>query len=115
MQETLDLAMDLNTEMANMYPCQALPGSPIFLEAKMNGWKLPDTFEGYAFLSYDCQPLPTRYVSAEDVLRFRDEAWTKFFTNPKYLDMVETKFGKKERENIENMSKIKLKRRALGD
>ena len=27
MQQTLDLALELNTEMANMYPCQALPGS----------------------------------------------------------------------------------------
>ena len=28
MQQTLDLALELNTEMVNMYPCQALPGSP---------------------------------------------------------------------------------------
>jgi len=28
MQQTLDLALELNTEMANMYPCQALPSSP---------------------------------------------------------------------------------------
>ena len=34
MQETLDLALDLNTEHANFYPCQALPGSPLYLEAK---------------------------------------------------------------------------------
>ena len=27
MKQTLDLALELNTEMANMYPCQALPGS----------------------------------------------------------------------------------------
>ena len=30
MQETLDLAIDLNTEHANFYPCQALPGSPLY-------------------------------------------------------------------------------------
>jgi radical SAM superfamily enzyme YgiQ (UPF0313 family) len=115
MQETLDLAMQLNTEMANMYPCQALPGSPIHLEAKLNNWELPDSYEGYAFLSYDCKPLPTRYVSAEDVLRFRDEAWQTFFSNPSYLGMIEHKFGVKERKNIEEMAKIRLKRKLLGD
>jgi radical SAM superfamily enzyme YgiQ (UPF0313 family) len=64
MQETLDLALELNTEMANMYPCQALPGSPMYHIAKRNNWKLPDSFEGYAFLSYQCQPLPTKYVTS---------------------------------------------------
>ena len=31
MQETLGLALELNTEMVNMYPCQALPGSPLYI------------------------------------------------------------------------------------
>ncbi len=68
MQETLDLALELNTEMANMYPCQALPGSPIYNTAKRLGWALPDSYEGYAFLSYESQPLPTKYISSAEVL-----------------------------------------------
>lgn len=115
MQETLDLALELNTEMANMYPCQALPGSPMYFMAKRNGWKLPESYSGYAFLSYDCQPLPTKYVSAADVLRFRDTAWQTYFTNERYLQLVERKFGVKERANIEAMTKIKLRRKLLGD
>lgn len=115
MQETLDLAMELNTEMANMYPCQALPGSPMYNIAKKNGWALPDSYEGYAFLSYESQPLPTKYVSSADVLRFRDEAWQTYFTNPAYLNLVEQKFGVQERKNIEDMSSIHLKRKILGD
>ncbi|MBS4051837.1 MAG: B12-binding domain-containing radical SAM protein [Methylomonas sp.] len=115
MQQTLDLAMELNNEMANMYPCQALPGSPMHQLAKRNGWTLPDSFEGYAFLSYECQPLPTKYLSAAQVLKFRDEAWQKYFTNPAYLDLVETRFGRRERKNVEDMASIKLKRRLLGD
>lgn len=115
MQQTLDLALELNTEMANMYPCQALPGSPIYWTAKQNGWKLPDSFEGYAFLSYDSQPLPTNHLSAEQVLKFRDEAWHTYFTNPAYLDVVEKTFGPTERQNVVDMSKIKLKRKILGD
>lgn len=115
MQQTLDLAIELNAEMANMYPCQALPGSPMYHIAKKNGWSLPDSYEGYAFLSYESQPLPTKYVSAADVLRFRDEAWQKYFSNPDYLNLVEKRFGLQERRNIEDMAKIRLKRKLLGD
>jgi radical SAM superfamily enzyme YgiQ (UPF0313 family) len=115
MQETLDLAIELNTEMANMYPCQALPGSPIYHEAKKNGWALPKSYEGYGFLSYESQPLPTKYLTSAEVLKFRDEAWQQYFTNSKFLDLIEKKFGVQERVNIEHMTKIKLKRVILGD
>jgi radical SAM superfamily enzyme YgiQ (UPF0313 family) len=115
MQQTLDLALELNTEMANLYPCQALPGSPMYYTAKQNGWKLPDTFEGFAFLSYESEPLPTKYLTSAEVLKFRDEAWHKYFTNPNYLNLVENRFGLEERKNVEHMSAIKLKRKLLGD
>ncbi len=113
MQETLDLAIELNTEMANMYPCQALPGSPMYHIARKNGWELPDSYEGYAFLSYESQPLPTKYLSSAEVLRFRDAAWQSYFTNPEYLNLVEMKFGLQERKNVEDMSSIPLKRKIL--
>ena len=113
MQQTLDLALELNTETANMYPCQALPGSPLYYTAKTNGWKLPDDYAGYAFLSYASQPLPTRHLSAAEVLRFRDQAWHSYFTNPAYLNLVETKFGTEERRNVEDMTKIRLRRKLL--
>lgn len=115
MQETLNLMLELNTEMANMYPCQALPGSPMHQMARKNGWKLPDSFEGYAFLSYECQPLPTKHLTAAQVVKFRDEAWQKYFTNPAYLDLVERKFGAQERKNVQDMASIRLKRKILGD
>lgn len=115
MRETLDLALELNTEMANMYPCQALPGSPMYYTAKRNNWALPDSYEGYAFLSYESQPLPTKYLSAAEVLQFRDSAWQEYFTNADYLDLVEGKFGLQERRNIEDMSAIRLNRKILGD
>ena len=55
MQQTLDLAKELNTEMANMYPCMPLPGSALYHTALANGWALPDSYAGYAFLSYESQ------------------------------------------------------------
>jgi len=115
MQQTLDLALELNTEMANMYPCQALPGSPLYVEARKHGWPLPDSYAGYGFLSYDSQPLATRHVSAAEVLRFRDEAWHTYFTNPAYLDLVARKFGGEQRANVEAMAKHRLRRRLLED
>lgn len=115
MQETLDLALELNTEMANMYPCQALPGSPMYYTAKSKGWALPDSYEGFAFLSYEARPLPTNHLSAAQVLRFRDQAWQTYFTHPDYLRLVESRFGDRERKNVEGMASVPLKRKLLGD
>jgi hypothetical protein len=83
--------------------------------AQRNGWALPGSYEGYAFLSYESEPLRTKHLSAADVLRFRDEAWQRYFTNPNYLALVERRFGARERANVEDMTTIKLKRKLLGD
>jgi anaerobic magnesium-protoporphyrin IX monomethyl ester cyclase len=114
MQETLDLSIELNTEMWNGYPAMALPGSPLYQTAKKNGWNLPDSYEGYGFLSYDCQPLPTKFLSAADVLRFRDEAFYKYFKRPQYLDLIERKFGAQQRANFLELLKVGLNRKLLG-
>jgi radical SAM superfamily enzyme YgiQ (UPF0313 family) len=115
MQETLDLALELNCEHANFYAAMALPGSPLYLEAKKNNWELPQTFDEFAFLSYDCKPLRTKSLSSAEVLKFRDEAWQKYFTHKPFLELVESKFGMQSRQNVEDMSKINLKRKVLGD
>ena len=115
MQATLDLALEINAETANMYPCQALPGSPLHVKAVQNGWKLPSTPEGYAFLSYESEPLATKYCTSAEVLSFRDRAWSTYFSNPAYLALVEKRFGIEQRKNVEAMAKVKLKRKILGD
>jgi radical SAM superfamily enzyme YgiQ (UPF0313 family) len=115
MQETLDLALELNTEFANMYTCQALPGSPLYLLCVRNGWPLPTSYEGYAFLSYECEPMPTKHLTPAQVLKFRDDAWHAYFSHPPYLDLVERRFGAEQRKNVERMASIRLRRRLLGD
>jgi anaerobic magnesium-protoporphyrin IX monomethyl ester cyclase len=115
MQETLDLALELNCEHANFYAAMALPGSALHRDAMQNNWELPQTFEEYAFLSYDCRPLRTKTLTGPEVLKFRDEAWHKYFSHKPFLDLVETKFGADSRQNLEEMSQIKLKRKLLGD
>lgn len=114
MRETLDLAIELNTEHANFYPCQALPGSPLYFEAQKKGWEIPNTFEEYAFFSYECKPLPTNYCSSKEVLKFRDDAWNEYFTNSNFLNKIKNKFGEKNAKNIKDLTKIKLKRKILG-
>jgi len=115
MQDTLDLSIDLNCEFANYYSAMAYPGSKLYLDAIREGWELPSDYVGFSQHAYRTQPLPTKYISAAEVLRFRDKAFLEYYTNDKYLDMIKSKFGAETRQDIENMTKIKLKRKLLGD
>jgi anaerobic magnesium-protoporphyrin IX monomethyl ester cyclase len=115
MQDTLDLSIDLNCEFANYYSAMAYPGSKLFLDALKEGWELPDEHVGYSQHSYETKPLPTKHIGAAEVLKFRDEAFLKYYKNPVYLDMIESKFSLQTRRDIEKMTKIKLKRKLLGD
>ena len=115
MQETLDLAIKANCEFANFYCAMAYPGSKLYDEALAKGWKLPESWIGYSQHSYECLPLSTEHVSAREVLRFRDEAFNAYFTNPPYLKMVRRKFDGKKVEHIQKMVSISLKRKLLGD
>jgi coproporphyrinogen III oxidase-like Fe-S oxidoreductase len=115
MQETLDLAKELNCEFANFYCVMPYPGSKLYQETIEKKIKLPDSWIGYSQHSYECQPLPTQYLKAEEVLKFRDFAFNEYFTSHKYLNMIEEKFGLEARNHIKEMTKIKLKRKILGD
>ena len=48
MQDTLDMAIDLNCEFANFYSAMAYPGSKLYLDAIKEGWELPETYVGYS-------------------------------------------------------------------
>jgi len=115
MQQTFDLALELNTPMANFYSCMAYPGSPLYNQAVANGLKLPDSYAGFSQHSYECQPLPTRYLSAEQVLKFRDFAWRKYHSEPDFQNMIKENFGDAAVDQINDSLKIKLKRKILGD
>ena len=113
MQQTLDLAIELNCEFANFYSAMAYPGSPLFRMAVDNGWALPETWSGFSQHSYDCLPLPTEKLSAAEVLGFRDEAFDRYFSTKRYLDMVTQKFGWDARTHIERMASHNLQRKIL--
>jgi len=115
MQKTLDLSLELCTLAWNAYPAMALPGSLLFKQALNRNENLPTTYSGYSFHAYDTIPLPTENLTPADIVKFRDEAFTTYHTHLPFLEKVERKFGKNARKNIEKMTKIKLKRKLLGD
>ena len=73
MEETLDFALELNTELANFYCAMAYPGSRLYDIAIQEGWDLPKEWHCYSQHSYETLPLPTKYISAGGVLKFRDD------------------------------------------
>ncbi|MEM4259547.1 MAG: radical SAM protein [Candidatus Pacearchaeota archaeon] len=113
MQETLDLALRQNCEFANFYCAIAWPGSKLYEDTIRNGISVPQKWEDYAQHSYNFLPLPTKNLSPEQVLKFRDDAFYKYFTNQNYLNMIEHKFGQKARSHIEYMTRVKLRRKIL--
>ena len=115
MQKTLDLSLELNTIAWNGYAVMALPGSRVYKEAIEAGHELPSEYVGYSFHSYETKPLPTEHLAPAEILKFRDEAWMTYHTYPPFLEKIEKLHGVKIRKNIEDMTKIKLKRRILGD
>jgi len=115
MRETLDMAIDLNCEFANFYCAMAYPGSKLYDIAIKEGWKLPKEWHGFSQHSYETLPLPTKHLTAKEVLKFRDDAFHEYFENPNYLRMIEEKFGPKVRGHIEQMTSVRLKRRLLKD
>ena len=115
MKFTYDFAEETNSEMVNFYSAMAYPGSPLHLEAKKSKIQLPENYSGYSQHSYDTQNLPSQYLSAAEILAFRDKAWIKYHTNKKYMDLLENKFGINAVNNLKSTTKIKLKRKLLGD
>jgi hypothetical protein len=110
MQATLDLALQLNCEFANFYSTMAYPGSPLYQMALESGWALPESWSGYSQHSVDTLPLPTKHLSASQVLRFRDDAFQTYFSNPGYLEMIRSKFGDETVNHIRQMASHRLNR-----
>lgn len=110
MQATLDLALELRCEFANFYCAMAYPGSALYNTAIKQDWLLPEKWSGYSQHSVDTLPLPTKHLSTSEVLRFRDNAFQKYFNDPGYLDMVNRKFGHETVQHIRDMASYGIKR-----
>lgn len=113
MQETLDLALEANCEFANFYCAMAYPGSKLYGLAVEKRWQLPDSWIGYSQHSYETLPLRTDTLTSAEVLKFRDDAFHRYFTDTAYLGMAQRKFGEDVVAHLRDMTKIRLRRRLL--
>jgi anaerobic magnesium-protoporphyrin IX monomethyl ester cyclase len=113
MRQTLELAERIDCEFVNFNCTMAYPGSELYREAVGKGLPLPATWEGFTQYGYESMPLPTRHLTAAQVLAFRDRAFDEYFARPSYLAMLEAKFGPAARRGVEEMLKTPLRRRLL--
>ena len=114
-EKTFKLSLELCTAGWNTYGAMALPGSLLYRDALKKGIKLPETYEGYSFHSYETLPLPTETLTAKEIITLRDDDFNKYHNHKPFLALIQKKFGKKAVENISEMIKIKLKRKIKGD
>jgi anaerobic magnesium-protoporphyrin IX monomethyl ester cyclase len=115
MVKTLELSMELATLGWNGYSAMPLPGSKLYKDALLAGYKLPQNYTEYSFHSYDTNPVPTDKLTSSEILKFRDESYIKYHTSPKFLEKIKSKYGQVAVDNILYNTKIKLKRKILGD
>ena len=114
-EKTFNLSLELCTAGWNTYPAMALPGSQLYKDSIEKNVKLPETYEGYSFHSYETLPLPTETLSPKEIVSLRDEAFIKYHTDQNFLELIKKKFGLQAANNIIEMTKKKLKRKIKGD
>lgn len=113
MKQTLDLAIEQNCEFSNFYSAMAWPGSLLYDQTLKKNIRMPEKWEDYAQHAYGFVPLPTKTLSPEEVLSFRDKSFYTYFSNSRYLDMIEKKFGLNAKKHIQEMTKFEIKRKIL--
>ena len=113
MQQTLDMALEINAEFANFYSAMAYPGSALYTMAVKKGYELPQAWHHFSQHAYDTHPVRNEYLTAAQILQFRDEAWQTYFTHRPYLDLIDRKFGREVVDHIGRMQAVPLRRRLL--
>lgn len=115
MEDTFQLAVDLNCEFVNFYTVMAYPGSRLYEWASHKEGHLPKAWAEFSQHGYETIPLPSHYLSSKEILKFRDDSFYKYYSNPKYLDMIEKRFHAAVKKHIEKMLEIKVERKILSE
>ena len=110
MQMSLDMAKRFNVEWANFYCAMAYPGTKLYDQVKAAGVELPKDWAAYGQYSPNAQPLATKYVTAKEIVAFRDRAFREYYENPRYLNMLEKTFGRNARDFVGRILAHDLKR-----
>lgn len=99
MQDTFNLAKELQCEYVNFYVALPYPGSQWYesLEDKPTDWSSFDQF--------------SKNICADpEIVRFRDRAFTEYFNDYEYQQMIKNKFGVQAVDHIGEMLKWKLRK-----
>jgi radical SAM superfamily enzyme YgiQ (UPF0313 family) len=113
MQDTLDMAQELNCEFVNFYCAMAYPGSQLYNMALEEKWLLPHEWTGYSQHSYNIQPLSSKHVDAKKIVAFRDNAFHTYNENKHYLAMLGEEFGIEVKQHMQEVTQTRLKRKIL--
>lgn len=85
MNETLHLAMELNTDTAQFYPLQPFPGTEAYQWAKENGY-IHGGFSDYCKADGTLNSVPDLPgLSSSDMTSFCDFARKKYYCRPRYI------------------------------
>jgi radical SAM superfamily enzyme YgiQ (UPF0313 family) len=109
MQDTLDLAVDLNCEWNNFFIPMAYPGTALYGKALGKGI-LPRKWEQYGFFAPNAVPLPTEELTSREILDFRDNAFNVLYGGERYQNMIRERFGETVVEYIKKMLEKKIER-----
>lgn len=115
MEQTFQLSMEINSEFTNYYSAMAYPGSKLYTQAIANNVVLPAKWADYSQHAYGSVPLANEQLTASEIIRFRDQAFTRRFTSEAYLKLLDEKFGKDVVNHIQRLTEIPLKRQLLED
>jgi len=115
MKETLALAQELNTEYASFCSAMAYPGSRLHREISVSAPELlPEnngvSWVGYSQYSAETFNLPTEFLSAGEILKFRDFAFNTYHSDERYINMMTKKFGPRAADELKDMLSYSLKR-----
>lgn len=104
MNDTLALMTEINAEWANIYCAMAYPGSKLYDMAIEQRWPLPESWQAYSQYARNSRPLPTRYLTSGQVLAFRDYAFDVYYKSPRYLNMINKRYGESTLNHIIQMT-----------
>jgi radical SAM superfamily enzyme YgiQ (UPF0313 family) len=110
MRRTLNFSKKLNTAGWNMYAAMALPGSELFKFALENNIELPKSYSAFSFHSVNTLPLRNEFLTAAEILKFRDEAFVEYHSSKDFQQNILNKFGQGSVDSINDTLKFKLKR-----
>ncbi len=111
MEETYQFMCQQNFEFINLYPLFAYPGTPLYDKyIREKRIKEPKDWSEYSLYGVDCNPCPTKTLTAAEVLRWRDEKYVAYYQRPEYLRMIAYKFGADTWKHVQQMANMKLER-----